>query len=112
MNQLKDKVAIVTGGSRGIGKSTAQVFAREGATVIICGRKQNTVDEVAAEFKDLPGRVVPMACHVGKLDELERLVDTTTREFGKIDILVNNAATNIAQGPAIGYCAKCALGHT
>jgi len=101
MNQLKDKVAIVTGGSRGIGKSTAQVFAREGATVIICGRKQNTVDEVAAEFKDLPGRVVPMACHVGKLDELERLVDTTTREFGKIDILVNNAATNIAQGPAI-----------
>ena len=101
MNQLKDKVAIVTGGSRGIGKSTAQVFAREGATVIICGRKQNTVDEVAAEFKDLPGRVVPMACHVGKLDELERLVDTTTREFGKIDILVNNAATNIAQGLAI-----------
>jgi len=101
MNQLKDKVAIVTGGSRGIGKATAQVFAREGATVVICGRKQNTVDEVAAEFKDLPGRVVPMACHVGKLDELERLVDTTTREFGKIDIVVNNAATNIAQGPAI-----------
>ncbi|MGD0438505.1 MAG: SDR family NAD(P)-dependent oxidoreductase, partial [Bryobacteraceae bacterium] len=101
MNQLKDKVAIVTGGSRGIGKATAQVFAREGATVVICGRKQNTVDEVAAEFKDLPGRVVPMACHVGKLEELERLVDTTTREFGKIDIVVNNAATNIAQGPAI-----------
>jgi len=101
MNQLKDKVAIVTGGSRGIGKATAQVFAREGATVVICGRKQNTVDEVAAEFKDLPGRVVPMACHVGKLEELERLVDTATREFGKIDIVVNNAATNIAQGPAI-----------
>ena len=101
MSQLKDKVAIVTGASRGIGKSTAEVFAREGATVVICGRKQNTLDEVAAEIKGLPGRIVPMACHVGKLDELQRLVDSTTREFGKIDILVNNAATNIAQGPAI-----------
>jgi dehydrogenase/reductase SDR family member 4 len=101
MNQLKDKVAIVTGGSRGIGLSMAEVFAREGATVIICGRKQNTLDEVASGLKDLPGRVVPMACHVGKLDELQKLVDTTTREFGKIDIAVNNAATNIAQGPAI-----------
>jgi len=101
MSQLKNKVAIVTGASRGIGKSMAEVFAREGATVVICGRKQNTLDEVAAEMKGLAGRVVPTACHVGKLEELQRLVDTTTRDFGKIDILVNNAATNIAQGPAI-----------
>jgi len=101
MSQLKNKVAIVTGASRGIGKSMAEVFAREGATVVICGRKQATLDEVAAELKGLAGRIVPMACHVGKLDDLQRLVDTTTRDFGKIDILVNNAATNIAQGPAI-----------
>jgi NAD(P)-dependent dehydrogenase (short-subunit alcohol dehydrogenase family) len=101
MSQLKDKVAIVTGGSRGIGKSIAEVFAREGATVVICGRKQDTLDGVAAELKGLAGRVVPVACHVGRLEELQRLVDTTARDFGKIDILVNNAATNIAQGPAI-----------
>jgi len=101
MSQHKNKVAIVTGASRGIGKSMAEVFAREGATVVICGRKQATLDEVAAELKGLAGRIVPMACHVGKLDDLQRLVDTTTRDFGKIDILVNNAATNIAQGPAI-----------
>lgn len=101
MSQLKNKVAIVTGASRGIGKAMAEVFAREGATVVICGRKQNTLDEVAAEFKSLPGKIVPLACHVGKLEELQRLVDTTTRDHGKIDILVNNAATNIAQGPAI-----------
>jgi dehydrogenase/reductase SDR family protein 4 len=101
MTQLKDKIAIVTGASRGIGKATAEVFAREGATVVICGRKQNTLDQVAEELKGLAGRVVPMACHVGKIEELERLVDTTTREFSKIDILVNNAATNIAQGPGI-----------
>jgi dehydrogenase/reductase SDR family protein 4 len=101
MSQLKDKIAIVTGASRGIGKATAEVFAREGATVVICGRKQNTLDQVAAELKERAGRIVPVACHVGKLEDLQRLVDTTTSEFGKIDILVNNAATNIAQGPAI-----------
>ena len=101
MTQLKDKVAIVTGASRGIGKAMAEVFAREGATVVICGRKQNTLDEVAAELKGLAGKIVPLACHVGKLEELQHLVDTTTRDHGKIDILVNNAATNVAQGPAI-----------
>jgi dehydrogenase/reductase SDR family protein 4 len=101
MSQLRDKVAIVTGGSRGIGQSIAEVFAREGATVIICGRKQDTLEQVAAGIKGVAGRVVPMVCHVGKLEELQRLVDATARDFGKIDILVNNAATNIAQGPAI-----------
>jgi NAD(P)-dependent dehydrogenase (short-subunit alcohol dehydrogenase family) len=101
MSQLQGKVAIVTGGSRGIGKATADVFAREGATVVICGRKQNALDEVAAELHGRKGRVVPVACHVGRLEELERLVATTTRDFGKIDILVNNAGTNIAQGPAL-----------
>jgi len=101
MSQLKNKVAVVTGASRGIGRAMAEVFAREGATVVICGRKQNTLDEVAAELKGLAGKIVPLACHVGKLEELQHLVDTTTRDHGKIDILVNNAATNIAQGPAI-----------
>jgi dehydrogenase/reductase SDR family protein 4 len=101
MNELTGRIAIVTGGSRGIGKATAEVFAREGATVIICGRKQYTLNAVAAEIKGHPGAIVPMACHVGKLEDLQRLVDTVTGEHGKIDILVNNAATNIAQGPAI-----------
>jgi len=101
MSQLKDKVAIVTGGSRGIGRAIAEVFAREGATAVICGRKQETLEAVAAEQKHRAGRVVPRACHVGKLEDLQRLVDGVTSEYGKIDILVNNAATNIAQGPAI-----------
>ena len=103
MSQLNNKVAIVTGGSRGIGRAIAEVFAREGATVVICGRKQTALDEVTTQLKglSLPGKVLPMACHVGKLEELERLVDSTNREFGKIDIVVNNAGTNIAQGPGI-----------
>lgn len=93
--QLQGKVAIVTGGSRGIGKAIASVFAREGATTVICGRKQQSLDAVAAELGE---RVVPLACHVGKPEELARLVDTVTRDHGHIDILVNNAATNVAQG--------------
>jgi NAD(P)-dependent dehydrogenase (short-subunit alcohol dehydrogenase family) len=101
VKRLDDKVAIVTGASRGIGRSIAEVFAREGAAVVICGRKQEALDEAAADLKDSPGRIVPMACHVGRIEDLERLVDRTTREFGHIDILVNNAGTNIAQGPAL-----------
>ena len=101
MSQLKNKVAIVTGGSRGIGKSIAEVFAREGATVIICGRKQDTLDAVAREAGSAPGKIVPRACHVGRADEIQNLVETTTRDHGKIDVLVNNAATNVAQGPLL-----------
>ena len=96
--QLQGKVAIVTGGSRGIGKAIAAVFAREGATVVICGRKQETLDAVARE---LGSRVIPLACHVGKPEELARMVDRVTRDHGRIDILVNNAGTNVAQGPCL-----------
>jgi dehydrogenase/reductase SDR family member 4 len=96
--KLSDKVAIVTGASRGIGRAIAELFAQEGASVVLCGRKQETLDQVAQQ---LTGRALPVACHVGRVEDLERLVDRATREFGKIDILVNNAGTNIAQGPAV-----------
>jgi dehydrogenase/reductase SDR family protein 4 len=98
MNRLENKVAIVTGASRGIGRSIAEVFVREGAKVVIAGRKQETLDQVACEIGPA---VLPIACHVGKADQLQNLVDRTATEFGRIDILVNNAATNIAQGPAL-----------
>ena len=98
MSILKGKVAIVTGASRGIGRSIAEVFAREGAQVVICGRKQETLDQVA---KEIGASVKPVVCHVGKATDIEALVATTTKEFGKIDVLVNNAATNIAQGPCL-----------
>jgi NAD(P)-dependent dehydrogenase (short-subunit alcohol dehydrogenase family) len=95
---LKDKVALVTGASRGIGRSIAEVFVREGAHVVISARKPEMLEQVAREIGP---RTKAVACHVGKADDIKKLVDTVTREFGRIDILVNNAGTNIAQGPAL-----------
>ena len=93
---LKDKVAIVTGASRGIGRAIAEVFVREGAKVVICGRKPDTLEQVAREIGPA---VNPVVCHVGRADQIQAMVDATTKEFGRIDILVNNAATNVGQGP-------------
>ena len=98
MNVLKDRIAIVTGASRGIGRAIAEAFAREGAKVIICGRKQEALDQVAHE---LGPSVKPFACHVGRSDQVEKMISAITRQFGCIDILVNNAGTNIAQGPCL-----------
>lgn len=98
MGSLDGKVAVVTGASRGIGRSIAELFAREGARVVICGRKQETLDQVSREIGP---SVKPVACHVGKLEEIEKLIATTNREFGPIDILVNNAGTNISFGPCL-----------
>jgi dehydrogenase/reductase SDR family member 4 len=95
---LNGKVAIVTGASRGIGRAIAEVFAREGARVVICGRTQETLNQVAGEIGP---SVKPIACHVGRADQIENMVATTMREFGSIDILVNNAATNISFGPCL-----------
>ena len=98
MSALEGKVAIVTGASRGIGRAIAEVFAREGARVVICGRKQETLDRVAAEIGP---SVKPIACHVGRADQIENMIAATAREFGPVDILVNNAATNISFGPCL-----------
>src|SRR5207248_1814479 len=98
---LSGKVAVVTGGGRGIGKAIAKRFAEAGAGVVIASRKLENLQATAAEFASLPGKVVPIACHVGRLDQLENLVRETRSRLGPIDILVNNSATNIGQGPAL-----------
>lgn len=98
MGRLEGKVAIVTGASRGIGRAIAEAFAREGAKVVICGRKQEVLDQVAREIGP---SVKPVACHIGRAEQIQNLVDSTMTAFGKIDVLVNNAATNIAQEPCL-----------
>ena len=98
---LKGKVAIVTGGGRGIGKAIAQRLAEAGANVAIASRKMENLETTAEEFKSLPGKTVPIACHVGRVGEIENLVRETESRLGPVDILVNNSATNIGQGPAL-----------
>lgn len=98
---LAGKVALVTGGGRGIGKAITRCFAEAGAGVAIASRKLENLQATAADFADLPGTVVPIACHVGRLDQLETLVRETESRLGPVDILVNNSATNIGQGPSL-----------
>jgi len=98
---LGGKVAIVTGGGRGIGKAITKYLVSAGADVAIASRKLENLEETAEEFKAFPGRVLPVACHVGKADQLENLVAETEKGLGPVDILVNNSATNIGQGPCL-----------
>ncbi len=98
---LTGKVAIVTGGGRGIGKAITRRLAEAGAGVAIASRKLENLEATAKEFSSLPGKIVPIACHVGRLTDLENLVSETEKQLGPVDILVNNSATNIGQGPAI-----------
>jgi len=98
---LQGKIALVTGGGRGIGKAITQRLAAAGADVVIASRKLENLEATAREFAALPGKVIPIACHVGRKDQLEHLVQETKTRLGPIDILVNNSATNIGQGSAL-----------
>src|SRR5437667_6465421 len=98
---LKDKVAIVTGGGRGSGKAITKRFAAAGAKVVIASRKVENLEATAREFASLPGKVIPIACHVGQKEAVENLERQTLDLAGPVDILVNNSATNIGQGPAL-----------
>jgi NAD(P)-dependent dehydrogenase (short-subunit alcohol dehydrogenase family) len=100
-SDLQGKVAIVTGGGRGIGKAIAGRLAEAGASVVIASRKLENLQATAEEFKGHPGRVIAMACHVGRTDQIEKLVSDTEQQLGPVDILVNNSATNIGQGPSL-----------
>lgn len=99
--RLDDKIAIVTGGSRGIGEAIARGFADQGAAVVISSRKQEGLDAVAESINASGGKAVPIACHAGKPDDIAALFDRVNKELGGVDILVNNAATNPYFGPAV-----------
>jgi NAD(P)-dependent dehydrogenase (short-subunit alcohol dehydrogenase family) len=88
---LSGKVALVTGGSRGLGLEIVRAYARAGADVVIASRKLDACEAVAAEVRALGRRALACACHVGQWSALDGLVDTAYEEFGKVDILVNNA---------------------
>ena len=98
---LEGKVALITGGSRGIGKAIALTFADAGADIVISSRKQPALDKVAAEIRGMGRKALPVAAHNRKPDELRLLMERVKADFGRLDILVNNAATNPVFGPLI-----------
>jgi len=98
---LEGKVTLITGGSRGIGREITLVFADAGADIAISSRKLPDLEKVADEVRKLGRKCLPVSAHARKVEDLKNLVDKVMGEFGKIDILVNNAATNPAMGPII-----------
>jgi len=100
---LEGRIALVTGASRGIGSATAEALAEQGATVVLSSRKQADLDDEAARINTrFRESAVGIAAHAGKPEDLERLVDEVMKRFSRIDILVNNAATNPYYGPMLG----------
>lgn len=85
------KVVMITGGSRGLGRQMALGFAGRGADVVVASRKQDACDATAAEIEHAGGRALAVSTHVGKWDQLDRLVELAYDRFGKIDVLINNA---------------------
>lgn len=95
---LSGKTAIVTGSTKGIGEAIVKRFAEHGANVVVSSRKGDACDAVAADINEnwakSGNRAIAVPCNIGSKDDLQRLVDTTNKEFGQVDILVCNAAVN------------------
>lgn len=98
---LDGKVALVTGGSRGIGQAVAVGLARAGADVVVASRKLPDLEKVAEQVKGLGRKSLAVEAHVGRIEQIGNLVGRVKEEFGRIDILVNNAATNPTMDPAL-----------
>ena len=98
---LNGKVAIVTGGSRGIGQAIAYGFAKAGAKVVITSRKAQDLEATAGEMTAIGGDVLVLPAHLGKIEEIQRMVNTVMQKFGRIDILVNNAGASPAMGTVL-----------
>lgn len=91
---LHNRIALITGASRGIGEAIALKLAEHGAHCILVSRKQETLETVAGKIRQNNGKADAIACHVGEQDQIAKLMETVKATYGKLDILVNNAATN------------------
>jgi len=92
--RLKDKVTIITGAGSGVGRATARMYAAEGATVLVTGRRLETVEPVAREIRDQGGQALALQVDVGVESDLKAMIDTALAEFGRIDVLFNNAVNS------------------
>lgn len=123
---LDGKIALVTGASRGIGAAAAGILAAHGAHVILSSRKEGACEEVAEAIRAKGGKASALACHIGEMDDITAAFEAIEKAHGRLDILVNNAATNPYFGPIVdtdlgafqktvdvnirGYFFMCALG--
>jgi len=98
---LEGKVAIITGGGRGIGQGISFAFAKAGAKVVITSRKAQDLEATAAEIKAFGGEVLVLPAHLGKFEEIKKVVDTVMAKYGRIDILVNNAGASPAMASVL-----------
>ena len=99
MFDFQDKVVLITGGSRGLGKAMSLGFAGQGARVVVASRKLEACEALAADIRAAGGDALAVAANTGSTQDLDRLVDTVIAQYGRVDILVNNAGINIAFGP-------------
>ena len=98
---LSNKVAVITGSSRGIGRAIAERMAEHGAKVVVTSRKLDACEEVVSAITQKGGHAFAHACNIGRKEDLQKLIDTTIAKWGKIDVLVCNAAVNPYYGPSI-----------
>lgn len=91
---LENKVTLITGASRGIGRATALAFARAGSDIIVTSRKVNDLEKVASEIRSAGRRALVINAHLGKMEDVKKVADTALVAFGKVDVLINNAATS------------------
>lgn len=108
MNQfdMSGKIAVVNGASRGIGEAIAKGLADCGALVVLTSRRQESVQKVADEITAAGGKAVARACHAGHLEQIDALFEYVKETFGRLDVLINNAATNPYYGPATDLTPK------
>ncbi len=99
MKRLENKVAVITGGTRGLGLGIAREFTAEGASVVIAGRSQPALEKALAELQSGGGQAAGIPCDVGDLKQIEALGSFAVQTFGKIDIWVNNAGLSVPYGP-------------
>lgn len=109
--RLKDRIAIVTGASKGIGRAIALAFAQEEVSLSLCARDGTRAQSVAKECRDRGGRAISMACDVSQEEDVDRLVAETLKNYGRIDILVANAAVIEPVRPAIEMPARDWANH-
>lgn len=95
--RLKDKIGIITGAGQGIGRGCAVMYGKEGAKLVVCARRQEMIEETVEKVEKIGGTAVPFSADVSKSKDVEKLVESTVKRFGRIDFIHNNAGIQVAK---------------